>query len=395
MLPSHLKALWSDNRATFAAVAAILAMVTLNQLGTGILTAIIPVRLAAEGHPASAAGAISTVFSACFLVGCLIGPRVVHRLGPTRTLFAIAAVNAAIAVLHWTFPGPAAWAAIRGIGGLATATYFVLVESWIASQTTPETRGLIFGVYMVLIRLAFALGQLIIAFVDPLVMTHLFFAAALAYLISPLLRPRTGAASPPMTSASLTAYLELPRRAPAAAVAAFTHGLLFATIPGLLPKWGIDSGMTIAAIAGTLSVMQLGGLVLQLPISYASDRIERRTIMAAAALGTAIAPLVVMNLTAVASSWLWLPLMLVWGGFASSLYSLGLAHASDLAPPEQRVAWVSSLMLTWGTGAMLGPLAASLLMDTFGPSVLWTYGLTVSLSVTAFFLARKVIRPSR
>ena len=52
-------------------------------------------------------------------------------------------------------------------------------------------------------------------------------------------------------------------------------------------------------------------------------------------------------------------------------------------------------MLTWGTGAMLGPLAASLLMDTFGPQVLWTYGVTVSLSVTAFFLARKVIRPSR
>ena len=64
MLPSRLLDRWSTDRATLVVVAAILSMVTLNQLGTGILTAVIPVRLAADGHPASAAGAISTVFSA-------------------------------------------------------------------------------------------------------------------------------------------------------------------------------------------------------------------------------------------------------------------------------------------------------------------------------------------
>lgn len=388
-----LRTILTRDRATLTVVAALFVMVTINQLGTGILTAVIPVRLAADGHAASAAGAISTMFSAFFLVGCLAGPRIVGRLGPTRTLFAVAALHATLAILHWTFPGPFAWAILRGVAGLSTATYFVLVESWVASQTTAETRGLIFGVYMVLIRLAFAIGQLIIAFVDSASLGTLFLVAAVIYLVSPLFRPRMLASSPqPTKSTSLSSYLDLPRLAPAAAAAAFAHGLLFATIPGLLPKWGIEAGLSIGAIATTLAVIQVGGLVLQLPLSYISDRIERRTIMAASALGAAAVSLAILNLP-VEATWLWLLLIMAWGGFASSLYSLGLAHASDIAPPDQRIAWISSQMLIWGIGAMIGPMIAAGCMDLFGAKVLWIYGLAASLSMAAFFLWRKIVRP--
>ncbi len=374
-------------------IAALFSMVTINQLGTGILSAVIPVRLAADGYSASAAGAISTVFSACFLVGCLIGPRVVARLGSTRTLFAIAAVNATLAMLHWAFPGPFAWSLLRGIAGFVTATYFVLVESWVAAQTTAETRGLIFGIYMVLIRLAFAIGQVVIAFVDASIMTNLFLVAAAIYLVSPLWRPRLAPTPPPVASLSLSSYLDLPRYAPAAAAAALAHGLLFATIPGLLPKWGIETGLSVAVIATTLAVIQIGGLLLQLPLSYVSDHIERRTIMALAAVGAAVVSLVLLRSPADAT-WTWLLLMLLWGGFSSSLYSLGLAHASDIAPPAQRIAWISSQMLIWGIGAMVGPMIAAASMDAFGAFALWAYGLVASSGMASFFLWRKVVRPS-
>ncbi len=392
MTDNSLRAVLTRDRATLAVVAALFLMVTVNQLGTGILSAVIPVRLAAEGHSASAAGAISTVFSAFFLVGCLAGPRIIGHLGTSRTLLAVGAINAILAVLHWAFPGPFAWSMLRGIAGLSTATYFVLVESWVASQTTAETRGLIFGVYMVLIRLAFAIGQLIIAFVDPASITSLFLVAAAIYCVSPLFRPRTTASSPPPTRLALSSYLDLPRHAPAAAAAALTHGLLFATVPGLLPKWGVDAGISVGAIATTLAVIQIGGLMLQLPLSFISDKIERRTIMAFAAIGAAAVSVTILNLPTEATG-LWLFLMLLWGGFASSLYSLGLAHASDIAPPEQRVAWISSQMLIWGIGAMVGPMIAATCMDLFGTRVLWTYGLVVSLGMGLFFLWRKIVRP--
>ena len=392
MADTGIRALLSRDRATLAVVATLFVMVTINQLGTGIVSAVIPVRLAADGYSASAAGAISTVFSACFLVGCLIGPRIVGRLGANGTLLLIAATHATLALLHWTFPGPFAWSLFRGVAGLATATYFVLVESWVSSQTTPATRGLIFGVYMVLIRIAIAAGQLIIVFADPASLSNLFLVAAAIYVISPLFRPRVTSSAPPAAHVSLATYLDLPRLAPAAAAAAMSHGLLFATVPALLPKWGVEAGLSIAAIATTLAVTQLGGLLLQVPLSFLSDRVERRTIMLLATSGAAAVTVLVMHLPPT-GSWMWLALMLVWGGFASPLYSLGLAHASDIAPPEQRVAWVSSLLLIWGIGAMLGPVIAAGLMDLLGTRMLWVYGLTVSLGMSTFFVWRKVVRP--
>lgn len=392
MTDTSFRTVLRRDRATLAVVAALFVMVTVNQLGTGIIAAVIPVRLAAEGHSASAAGAISTVFSAFFLVGCLVGPRIVGQLGTARTLLAVGAINAVLAVLHWMFPWPLSWAILRGIAGLSTATYFVLIESWIAAQTTAETRGMIFGVYMVLIRLAFAVGQLIIAFVDPASLTNLFLAAAVIALVSPLFRPRTTASAPPATRLSRSSYLDLPRYAPAAAAAAFTHGLLFATVPGLLPKWGLEGGITVGAIATTLAVIQIGGLMLQLPLSFISDKVERRSIMALSAVGAAVTSLAILNLP-VAPTWLWLCLMLLWGGFASSLYSLGLAHATDIAPPEQRLAWVSSQMLIWGIGAMVGPMIAAAGMDALGVRVLWHYSFVASLGAAVFFLWRKFVRP--
>jgi MFS family permease len=392
MLPASLKTLWLNDRTRLAVITALLAMVAINQAGTGLLFALIPVKLAADGYPASAAGAISTVFSICFLVGCVVGPRIIGWFGAYRTPVVLAGFNALLALLHWAFPGLVTWSLFRGAGGVATATYFVLIECWLASQTTPATRGLVFGFYMVMNRLAFAFGQLIIAFVDPSSLMQLFLVSALAYLVSPLLRPRATGAIPTMTSPSLATYLELPRLVPAAAAASLMHGLVFGSVPGLVPKWGVDAGIGVGAIAEALVAMQLGGLVMQLPISYASDRLERRTVMAAVALGTAITSLVVLQMS-VETRWTWLAVMFLWGGFASTLYSLAAAHANDLAPPEKRVAWVSSIMLLWGTGAALGPLVASLLMDWRGTPTLWTYSAVVSAAIGSFMMWRKAVRP--
>jgi len=387
-----LRSLLSGHSAQSTVIAAIIVMVTVNQLGTGVLFALIPVKLAADGYPASAAGGISTIFSLCFLVGCIVGPRLIRLIGPNHAPLALAGINAALAMLHWLFPGPVTWSIFRGIGGIATASYFVLVESWLAAQSRPETRGLVFGVYMVANRLAFAFGQIVISFVKPASILNLFLLSALAYALAPLLRPRANAVIPTMTSPSLVTYLELPRMVPAAAAASLMHGLVFGTVPALLPKWGVDAGFSIGAIAEMLAAMQIGGIVMQLPISYASDRFERRTVMIVSVFATAVASLLVLQIP-MSGRWTWLAMMLVWGGFSSTLYSLAAAHANDLAPPERRVAWVSSIMLLWGTGAAVGPLMASLLMDMKGATMLWVYAAFVSAAIGSYPLWRKVARP--
>lgn len=347
MVPDSLRTLWFTERARLIVVFGICAMVTINQSGTGVLSAVIPVKLAADGHPASTAGAISTVFSVCFLVGCLVGPQFVRRIGPTRAIWAVAGLNAVLALLFWAVPSPFAWTLFRGMGGMAAAVYFVLIESWLSAVAPSAVRGLIFGFYMILNRLAFALGQFVIAFVEPAAITQLFLVSIVAYMISPLFKPGGKIDVPVMSTPKLANYLELPKLAPAAAAAAAVHGLAFGSVPNLIPKWGIDVGISVALIGEALSVMQVGGIFVQLPLSLASDRFDRRLVMAFACFMTSFASLALMQLSPTSRP-AWLILMFLWGGFASVFYSLASAHAGDLAPPERRVAWVSSLMLIWG-----------------------------------------------
>ncbi len=384
--------MWASDRARLLVLLGIFAMVALNQLGTGVLSALIPVKLAADGHPAAAAGAISTMFSLCFLIGCIYGPGITGKIGPERAIVVVAGMNASLTLLLWLFPNPIAWALLRGFGGFVTATYFVLIESWIASQSTLQTRGVVFGLYMVVVRLAFAIGQLLIAFVPASQGLQLLFVAMLAYTASPFARPRV--VGVPLTGSrpTLASFLELPRLAPAAAAAALSHGLIFASVPGLLPKWGYDADLSIETVAAALTIIQLGGLVLQMPLSYAADKIERRTVMALALTAVAVLSLFVGWLVP-ENSMLWLALVFVWGGLSSALYSLGAAHANDIAPPERRVAWVSSIMLIWGGGAMLGPLLASVLMDMVGAFTLWIYAAAVSATVAVYLMWRKMVRP--
>jgi MFS family permease len=393
MMPAALRALWRHDRARMLVILALLAMVAINQLGTGLLFSLIPVKLAADGYPASAAGIISTTFSVGFIVGCLTAARIIGSVGPERMLIGLGVFNAAMALLHWALPGPYSWALFRGIGGVTTASYFVLVESWLASQTTAETRGIVFGLYMVMNRLAFALGQIVLAYVDASRLLSLFWVAAAAYLLAPFARPRLMSSAPPMTRPSLANFFELPRLAPAAAAGALMHGLIFGSAPGLIPKWGAQLGISIDRVAIALALVQLGGLLVQLPVSYASDHIERRTIMAAAAFSTTMLSLLLLWMSP-ASGIIWFAAILLWGGVSATLYSLAAAHANDLAQPEQRVAWVSSLMLLWATGAAVGPLVASLLMDSYGVNQLWTYAASVSGAIGLFLVWRKVIRPS-
>ena len=391
-MPKRLKELWHDESQRFVIIVSILAMVAVNQIGTGLLFALIPVKLAFDGYPASAAGFVSTTFSLCFLVGCLVGPRIIAIIGPARTPYVIGGFNATLALLHWLFQGPITWAMFRGAGGFATATYFVLIECWLAAQSTPSTRGVVFGCYMVMNRLAFAVGQFIIALVSPTMLTQLFLVSVGAYLTSPLLRPRAATAMPTMNTPSFATYLEVPRFVPAAAAGTLMHGMVFGTVPHLVPKWGVDAGISVGAIAQALTAMQLGGLVLQLPVSYASDRFERRSVMALASFATAALSIAVL-VTPSEPRWLWLFLMFLWGGFASTIYSLAAAHANDLAPPEKRVGWVSSMMLLWGLGAAIGPIVASLAMDWRGTASLWIFATFVSTVIGLFLLWRKTVRP--
>ncbi len=378
------------DRAPMKVIGLLLLIVGVYQLGTGVVSAIVPIKLAGSGSSPSVLGWVSTAFSIGFLAGCLGAAPIINALGVNRTIVVLAMAQVAATGLLMATTDPQVWAFSRGVSGFAIASLLVLIEAWLGSAASTETRGRIFGIYMVLSRLAFTLGQVALAVFDPAAV-GLLIAAAVAGLLSPWPVYAIPGGAPVIGKKSGPDLRDLPIAVPAAAAASFVHGVLGTCGAALLPLYAFARGLTVEQVALLLAAIPLGGLLFQIPFSYLSDRFGRRTMMAVSALATVALSTIYLMPTLPSFGWL-LILTTLWGGAPAPLYLLAAAHANDIATDAQRVGWSSTLLLLWGIGAAVGPLAASHLMERAGYDALfWFYG-ALSLALCLFLLLRKLIR---
>jgi MFS family permease len=78
----------------------------------------------------------------------------------------------------------------------------------------------------------------------------------------------------------------------------------------------------------------------------------------------------------------------VFGGFAFTVYSLSVAHLNDHLDAAHLIEASRGLLLVYGVGSALGPLAAGWLMETLGPRSLPAYFALVMALLGLFALAR-------
>ncbi len=373
------------------AILALLTVSFVHQLGTGLVLALVPIRLAIEGFAAWVAGAMSAAFSIGLLLGCLAAPRLVSRISGRTAIAICVLVNAICAAALWLFPGPVAWCIARFAAGAFNAGLWVVIEAWLGARTPAGRRGTVFGAYMLTSRVGFVIAQAGLAFADPRV-GALFLVATVVYAVSWLPVLATNDASPKIAgSRSMSGLMDIPRLAPAAIVAALVHGLVTTAQPALFPIYGVGLGLGMDRVALGLAAIQFGGMVLQLPLAMASDRWGRRLVMICAAFGTAVFSVLAI-FAPVDAPLLFLVMIAAWGGAPAVLYSLAIAHANDRAGDHQRVAASSTLLLTWGVGATLGPMIASVGMDLLGPDMLFVFTAVLGAALAGFLVWRRLVR---
>jgi MFS family permease len=91
-------------------------------------------------------------------------------------------------------------------------------------------------------------------------------------------------------------------------------------------------------------------------------------------------------------SWLF-ALAVLYGTCAFPIYTLCVAHANDLVPKERAVEVSSGLLLTFSTGAVLGPLIASLMMSLAGSPALFLHSAAAHALIALTLLVRVGVRP--
>jgi MFS family permease len=142
-------------------------------------------------------------------------------------------------------------------------------------------------------------------------------------------------------------------------------GGVFSAMFGMSSVWGATAGLTVREITLFVGVMYVGGLVLQYPIGWASDRIDRRRLILGLSAWAAVAMLVPFLFDV--PFWMLLAVSFLLGGITNPLYSVLIAYTNDFLGKDQMAAASAGLIFLNGFGAIFGPLASGWLIGNVGP----------------------------
>ena len=366
----------------------VMAAAVLLQAGNGLLQALLPLRMQAQGLSAADIGMVASAYGVGFAAGCLAAPRVVRRLGFVRAYAGLAALMAILALALPLAGGSVGWVLLRALTGVGFAGLFTVIEGWIGAGAQDGNRGRILAVYMVTTKLALMAGPLLL---DP-GGDQPFRLLILLILLSVLPVAVTRPVRPALPTAVALDLRGLFRLAPSALVGCFAVGVVTGTMIAFAPLYGLRTGLSEPASAALLVALQGGSLLAQWPLGALSDRRDRRAVIAAVAAAGAALSAGLALLPAGSPAWLVWTGFALWGSQVLCIYALCVAHACDVVPPGRIVPTVSGLLVVWAAGAMVGPVPGALLMDRVGPSGLFVYAAAGCAALAGFVLIRRALR---
>lgn len=378
-------------RATVLPLATLLLGFSLLQMSNGLQGTLLAVRAGLEGFGGATTGLIMSGFFAGLSIGSFVAPRLISGVGHIRTFAALASVASAAALMHLAFVDPWIWIAVRCLTGFAFAGLIIVTESWLNASVSSAQRGKLLAVYGMVGMASGAAGQFLLNLGDPaefilFVLVSIVMSLSLVPIsLSRVEGPRSeGAQEPP----SLRRLWGL---SPYGAVAAGLVGASIGTFYGLAPLFAQEMGYTQSRIALLIAAFTIGGLVLQFPLGWMSDRMSRRGLgVGLAAAGSALM-LLTLPIPAPTGTML-LVLGFAIGGLVLPAQSIVIAHVNDRAPGSAVVAVSGGLVLMQGIGAAIGPLLAGVLLDTLGPRGLPLALGGFQLIIVAWGLLRMTLR---
>lgn len=364
-------------------VTALLGGTVLLLLGVGLLNTLLLLRGALEGFDDATLGLFGSSYFGGFLVGTLVCPRLVARIGHVRAFAFFTAAVAACALGHVLLIHAPAWIALRIITGMALVGLYITIESWLNGQAEPAQRGKVFAVYMVCHLGALALGQQLLALDSPGSFV-LFALAAIFVCVSAMPVMATRLAPPGLPAFRAMSPRTCWRAAPVAAAAALLSGLVMGSFWGMAAVYVRRLGAEPTLVADFMTTAIVGGMALQWPIGYFSDGGDRRrTLMWVAGVAAVAAAALLL---AGAQPVPLLAAAFLFGGAAFSIYPIAVAHLIDHLRDEQILAGNAALLLVYGAGAALGPLLVGAAMSWLGAAALPLHFLLMHALLAAFAL---------
>lgn len=361
------------------------------ELGLSVLSPLVGVQLAARRVSPDLIGLVTSAYFAGFLIGTLTAFRIIERVGHIRAFSVLAVIASNAALLHLVFEPPYAWIVLRGFIGYGIAGQFVIAESWLNDKATAENRGQIFAIYCIVTWGTSGIGPLALNLPDSGGrLLFVLVAFALSFALVPMALTKIG--NPEIGVRSHFGIVRLYRISPLGVFACFAAGLTNTALYGLLAVYTEEVGYSERELSILLSTSVLGGLLVQYPVGYLSDRFGRRPLMLVIAVagGASAGAIAIWG---AASFYPLLAMLFALASITAPLYALGVGQTNDYIERKDFVAASSGLLFAWGVGAIVGPFLAGLVMRALGGPGLFWFLLAALVAVAAFVLFRMAIRP--
>jgi MFS family permease len=351
----------------FALILSIVLLVS----GNAFLMTLLGIRLSLEQVSPDVIGWVLVCYSIGFVLGTLYVHKIIGRVGHIRAFAVFAALAAVTSLVYPMAMSTFIWAILRVLSGFSIAGVLVVIESWFSSRATNANRGALFAVYQIVFYLSAAGGQLIVNVGDPSSFLPFSLAAILLTLaLIPLSLTRMEA--PVIEQASRMSIFKLARESFTGMAGALICGVLIGGFYALGPVYATMVGLDVARTSTFMASAIVAAMLVAWPLGRLCDRFDRRRVMfwvavlaAGAALGVA---------TFGAGNLLVLTLLVgAFTGLSASVYPIAVAITNDRMESHRIVAASATLLLSYGVGSVIGPIAMAELINLFGPAGLF-YG---------------------
>lgn len=345
---------------------ALLLGMGLLMVGNGIQGTILGVRGEIEGFSTLQMSFVMSAYFVGFLGGSRLAPEMIRRVGHVRVFAALASFISAVMIMYPMLADPIAWVLGRVVIGFCFSGVYVTAESWLNNAANNENRGQALSLYMIVQMSGIIGAQALFLLGDPAGYETFVIASVLVSVsFAPILLSISP--TPAFDTTKPMTLRELMGKSPLGCVGMFLLGGVFSAQFGMSAVYGAHAGLTLVEISTFVAAFYVGAIVLQYPLGWFSDRMDRRMlILLAAAVGAFGA--VAATLYG-ATFEILLAAAFVIGGMSNPLYSLLIAHANDFLDHEDMAAASGGLLFINGLGAIAGPLITGWLMGdaVFGP----------------------------
>jgi MFS family permease len=351
-------------------------------LGSGLLTTYISLRLTSIHVTGALIGAIIAANYIGLVIGGKVGHFLIARVGHIRAYVSCAGIITAAVLGHGLTEYIPAWVVLRLIIGLCMMCQFMVLESWLNDQSESNQRGRVFGFYMAATYLGMSLGQVVLMLQTNLgITTLLVIALCFALCLVPIaLTTRTNARHMSPAPMELRYFIGA---IPKVLATTLVIGMVVGSFYGLAPVYASMQALTTQQTGLFMAISIFAGLVAQFPLSWLSDHYNRTLLMRINAILLIVAALPLALVPHID-----FPVLLVVGFIVSmlqfTLYPLVVALANDLIEPERRVSLAACLLMAFGVGASIGPLAVGALIQPLGGNILYAFFSLCGVLLVAF-----------